>query len=307
MFINFKNVNSYLSSHRLKQINILLLTLFLITPLHKAIAAEIGKFSKKQAIVHLNGDSVEIDQTYFVIDPSSLKKKAKIKIDKIVGDKAKATILKGKVEEGYQLVLQNSKESNQNSEASESHQSLSSKELVNSWGVLGSYIMNSMNAKRTSGGATATSSMTGSTFGLDVFYNFVFASNLSLKFTGSYEQMTVTGSIANPPGCGTSGVSCDANITYLSGYGHANYYLSTGNIRPLVGVGLGFLFPMSKSSSALNTDKIAMSQVVNIALGADIRMSKDTYLPLLLQYNYFAPSDTVSASMIMLKAGWAWE
>lgn len=280
----------------------LLSLIFAFTP--PSLSAEIGKFNKKQAIVLLNGDSVEVGKSYFVIDPSSLKRKAKIQIDKITGDKAKATILKGKVEQGYQLALGSSSDED-SSQDSTSGSSTSS--LQSSWGIMGSYVMNSMSAKRTSGGATATTSMSGSTFGLSAFYNFAFSKNLSLKFSGAYDPLTVTGSIASPPGC-TSGTNCDANITYLSGYGHANYYISTGSkYRPQVGIGLGFLFPMSKSSTALNTDKISMNQVINLALGLDIRMGKGEYLPIAFEYNYFSPSDTVSATMMILKAGWAWD
>nr|HPI40939.1 hypothetical protein [Pseudobdellovibrionaceae bacterium] len=217
-----------------------------ITP---SSAAEIGKSNKKQAIVILNGDTVEVGKKYFVIDPSTLKKRAQIQIDKITGDKARATILKGKVATGYSLVLKNSggaeSEETEDSEESSAEEGTASKRsllgIKNSWGLLGSYIMNSMSAKRTSNGISGVTNMTGSTFGLGAFYNFPFSSNMSLKFSAAYEQMGVTGTIASSPGCASSsGTSCEATITYFSGYGHVNYYFSTGKIRPLMGLGLGF-------------------------------------------------------------------
>lgn len=281
----------------------------------KSQAAEVGKASKTQAIIHLNGDSVEVGKTYFVIDPSTLKKKAQIKILKISGDKAKAAILKGKASQGFQLVLKNStnsknsssEDSSEDSASEDSGSQMSSKTLRSSWGILGSYIMNAMSAKRTASSVTSATNMTGSTFGLGAFYNYAFTSNMSLKFSGAYEQMQATGTIANPPGCGTGGTSCDATITYLSGYGHINYYIAPGAFSPFLGVGFGFLFPMSKSSTALNADKISMNQVINLAVGMDIKMGRDAYLPLIFEYNYFSPSDTVTASMMMLKAGWGWD
>jgi hypothetical protein len=246
---------------------------------------------------------------FFLINPETKKKTGIIKIKKLKGPKALGKILKGHGAEGYTLIAKSSDDPSLNEKLGDKKIDGSIlRSIKNSYGLVGSYIMSSMNAnvayKSGNSSLTTPASMTGSGFALGGFYDTPFNANLSGRGYVALEQFTVEG-VANAAACEGSS-SCNANISYLSFYGLGKYYLSQNRFRQWLGGGMGYLIALSKSSSALNTSQISSNQVFTIAYGLDYQSSRKNYLPVSLEYNLFPDSETVKASQIIIKTGWAW-
>lgn len=150
----------------------------------------------------------------------------------------------------------------------------------------------------------ANASMSGMGFGAGGFYDVPFGDSLAGRIWAGIEQFNVSGDISTAACNGST--TCDAKINYLSVYGLGKWYFMQGQYRSWVGGGAGFLLAVSKSATALNESQISTNQVLTAALGLDWQMSRKNYVPISIEYNMFPDSSTVKATMIVIKAGWAW-
>lgn len=272
-----------------------------------------------RVLVELEGASSSAGEEYFLIDPASTKRRAIIRIRQVKGDQAIAEILKGKAQSGYTLQAKaHSTINNTSARARKADRSFSnpSEDILtasgrfplvpkNSYGVLGSYLSHSMNAKFVaSPGRTASSSLSGSGFGVGGFYDHSLTDKLTGRAHASYEQFNAQGT--TPLADCDGSTTCDVKINYLSVYGLAKYQLTSSKYRMWIGGGVGFLLAMSKSSTVLNASQISTNQVFTAAFGTDVYFNSKNYIPLSLEYNLFPASSTVTASSIILRAGWAW-
>lgn len=281
-------------------------------------AASVSAVKGTKVLINLEGDSASEGEEFYIINPESRKKTAVIRIKQIKGDKALGEILKGRAESGFGLQAKAPTPISADVESSESYSEAPKKRdsgsylrtLKDSYGVVGGYLMNTMTAdvsyKDGFGQSQKTStSMSGSGFGVGGFYDYVLGNDFVGRGYAGVEQFNVSGS-ASAAACSSS-TSCDANINYLSLYGLGKWYpLQSGAYRAWVGGGVGYLLALSKSSSALNQSQISTNQVFTFAVGLDIQRDRKNYIPISVEYNLFPASDTVKASMILIKAGWAW-
>lgn len=296
-----------------------LLGLFIFVFSLSGHAATVTTTKDTRVLIDLEGADTAPGDEYYLIDPATQKKRAIVRITQVKNNKAIANVLRGKGEKGFTLQAKASSMSSpvvdsSPSSGGKSKESFSSRPVPggdwlkiprDSWGVLGEYIMPSMEAtQKLAGGYTNSSSMTGTNFGAGAFYDYVYMSNLIGRGIVALEQFEVTGSSSNPLGC--NGGGCDAKFTYLSFYGVGKYHFTEGKYRGWVGGGVGFLLALSKSSTILNASSVSTNQVLTVGGGVDIQMSRKNYVPVSLEYSLFPPSDTVKAHMIVLKAGWAW-
>ncbi len=295
-------------------------------------AATITQVKNQKALINLDGDEAAEGDEFFLINPAG-KKVAVIRIKQVKNGKALADILKGKADVGFTLRAKASsgagavaasrsaeaEETKPTDTAAPSEEESSRKSnrdtgylrnLKDSYGVLGEYLLNTMSVAVkntvTVPNPTDTVSLKGSSFGAGGFYDYIATSDIAIQVSALLEQVNASGQ-SKILGC-DKGLSydCSVNITYGSFYGMGKYYLTQSRYRIWGGVGGGFLLALSKSATALNESQIATNQIVTVAIGTDIQMSRKNYIPVTLQYNYFPPSDTVKASSIVLKAGWAW-
>lgn len=283
-----------------------------------AFSATVSAVKGQKVLINLDGDSTEEGDEFYLLNPANKKRTAIIRIKQVKGSKALAEVLKGRAEQGYSLQAKAaSKMSADVPPATEGDEAPVSprndmtflRVVKDSYGIMGGYIMNSMNAdvsyKDGFGINHKTStSMSGSGFGVGGFYDYAFNSDLVGRGYAGIEQFNVSGNAAEA-GCAGS-TSCDAKINYLSLYGLLKWYPIQGKYRGWLGGGMGYLLALSKSSSALNESQISTNQVFTFAVGSDIQMSRKNYVPVSIEYNLFPSSDTVKASMILIKAGWAW-
>ncbi|MNJ98547.1 hypothetical protein D3C87_163140 [compost metagenome] len=292
----------------------LLAILIFVLPL-SGWSATVTNTKGQRVLINLDGADSAPGDEYYLLDPATNKKRAIIRITQVKGGKAIGQIVKGKGAIGYTLQAKASSApmsadvSTPGSDSGFSSRPAPSGEYLkivkDSWGVLGEYLMASMDAtQKLSGGMTNSSSMKGSGFGAGAFYDYAYTSNMIGRGIVALEQFSVSGSAGNALGC--SGGGCNADFTYLSLYGVGKYHFMEGKYRPWAGGGVGFLIALSKSSSILNAAQVSTNQTLLVAGGVDIQLSRKNYVPVSLEYTIFPPSDTVKANMIVLKAGWAW-
>lgn len=285
-----------------------------------AHAASVAGVKGQKVLINLEGDSAEVGDEFFLINPANEKRTAIIRIKQVKGGKALAELVRGKAENGYTLRAKAaspmSADYSPTSEEPNTAKAAATggdgylRVLKDSWGVMGGYIMNSMDAEITytipgiGSRDTTSASMSGSGFGAGGFYDYVLTQSLVGRAYAGIEQFNASGT-ASSAGCAGS-TNCDAKINYLSMYGILKWYPLQDKYRMWAGGGMGYLLALSKSSTALNESQISTNQVFTAAIGLDIQRDRKNYIPVSLEYNLFPSSDTVKASMILIKAGWAW-
>lgn len=295
----------------------LLAICLLLTFSSAGFAATVSAVKGQKVLINLDGDTTEVGDEFYLINPETQKRTAIIRIKQVKPGKALGDIQRGKAVSGS--TLQAKAPSSMSADVTPSEPNPSSRGsagaggylrvLKDSWGITGGYLMSTMDADisfRNSLPAVqrTSASMAGSGFGVGGFYDYVLNSSLVGRGHAAIEQFNVTGS-ASAAGCQGS-TNCDAKINYLSLYGLLKWYPLQDKYRIWVGGGMGYLLALSKSSTALNESQISTNQVFTLGGGVDVQMSRKNYVPVSLEYNMFPPSDTVKASMISIKAGWAW-
>lgn len=299
------------------QRNSLLLSLLLLFSTSLAYSATVTQVKGKQVLIDMEGDSASEGDEFFLINPDTEKKVGMVRVKRAKGSKAIAMVIKGRAAEGYTLEANSDDMDEDSEEVVESRSSRKGrgssgagnlKSLKNSFGIMGGYLMNTMNAdvSYNNNGTTTKSSasMTGSGFGFGGFFDFVFSPSIAIHTVAAMEQFSAKGTVTNPACTGTT--ACTADINYLSLYGMGKWYLTQGGFRFWLGGGGGYLLALSKKSTALNENQISSNSVITGAIGGDLQLSKKNYIPISLEMNMFPASETVKASQMAIKFGWAW-
>lgn len=273
-------------------------------------ASVVKQIKGKKVLIDLEGEDADIDQEFYLIDTMSGKKKALIKIKQLKNGRAVAEVIKGKaaVDQGLLPKEARSKKISMDNE-SESRSTTTSKgsyqrRLSNSYGIVGGYLMSAMNAKYSVTSTTGSTNMKGNNFGVGGFYNYLISDNMTLNFLGSYDMFSVSGNASGALCDSGTDTNCKVSISYLSAYGQLRYYLTHKQWRPWVGGGGGFLLKMSHSSNVLKPP--SSNQVFSFAAGVDWQLSRNNYIPISFEYNLYPATATVSANMMVIRAGYAW-
>lgn len=289
-----------MKTHHLKICSSLILIFF-----SAVSSAQIIKTVKDQKVlIELQGAQVEPGQDFFAVDASG-KKKAIVKIKQIKNDKAIGEVIKGKAE--VNLTLQGRKGALPKGDSANASAS-SHRRFKGTWGALGSYGMDKMDAAFATNNVNYTASMQGTGFGAFGFYEIPMSPEFILRATAGIEQFVATSSVSAADGTGvcSNGTTsnCNVNIMYLSGYGTARYNLINGSTKLWVGAGLGYLFAASSSSTVLKTDGLS-TYVIVPSLGVDIPFKKN-FIPVVLDYVMFPDSSTVKANAVTIRFGYGW-
>jgi hypothetical protein len=279
-----------------------------------SLAAKIAQVKDKKVLITLEGESTAVGNTFFAMNAQG-KKVAIIKITQVKGDKALGEISQGSARPGYLIAPRtpggggSSGTASAGSSDSYYDRKLSQRDHNgNSWGVVGGYLMNTMTATFVSGtpitSTRITANMTGSGFGALGYYDYLFSPTIALRGMTGVEQYKVSGSIATADCAATT--TCMVDLNYMSFYGYGRWIFLPGKYKSWVGGGFGYLYAIGKSSTVLRQDQISANQIFVFSLGTDIRLSAKNYIPVTLEYGLFPSSDSVKASIIYLRAGYAW-
>lgn len=283
-----------------------------------SLAMSVTQVKDTRLLIDLQGESASVDSEFYVINAQG-KKVAIVHVRQVKGGKAIADIVKGTAKPGYTLQPRTGGGSSSagGSSASSSDDSYYEKKLSqrarsgNSIGVVGDYLMNSMsanfNAGPSFGSYPVTSAMSGSGLGVLGYFNYTYSPSITLKGMAGMEQYNVSGSTSTGTADCSGTLTCNVKLTYLSfyGYGVWNYY-NAAKMRAWLGLGGGYLYAASKSSTVLNQSALTANQIFVFAAGTDIRMTPKMYIPISVEYGMFPPSSTVKASIIYLRAGLGW-
>jgi hypothetical protein len=275
------------------------MTIFLLTP--AAFAIKTLSVKSDKVLLDLEGESITEGTRLFAVG-SNGKKKALLEVTKVKGNKAIASIMKGKVDMADSYTVGAAGPSSTASETSSTR--MGKNHQKGAWGVLGGYNMNSMTVKAQDSSNVA---MTGSSFSLYGFYQMPLEGSIGVRGLAGYENITAAGTTANSANC-TNSTACNVNISYLGLGALVNYtFYQNKKFDLWVGGGLSFLFAMSKSSNILDTSKVSMNQTVLGSLGFDYKLSKENFIPVNLDYSWYPSTNTSSASQIVLRAGYGWD
>ncbi len=272
-----------------------------------ALAAQITKVSGSSALIELQGEPAMVGDTYFALDASG-KKKAILKISKLKGDKAIAKIGKGKVESGMTSQKRAGGSSGSSgsgtSTASSGGGASTSRAFIG--GMLG-FAMDSMTAavnNRTTNAKIGDADMKGNGFSGKAMFDYEVFDQIWFRGMAGVEQFSVAGSL-NTNNTAAFCTSCSVNITYLSFDFIGRYVFSKSTFRPWVGFGVSLLFPATKESNALNSSSIGTTNVLAPQGGFDYFISRNSYIPVSIEYGILPKSATVDASWIAIRAGYA--
>ncbi|RYZ72011.1 MAG: hypothetical protein EOP09_03830 [Proteobacteria bacterium] len=290
-----------------------LFVFFVLVCSGSAYAAKVTQVKNKKVMISLDGTSASNGSEFFVLNASG-KKVAIVRVTQVKGGKAIADITKGTAQAGYSLQAKGGGGGSSSSSSSGSGDSYYDRKLNNrantgnSFGLVGGYLMNSMTATFPGGPQGATykvnASMSGSGFGALGYYDYAMSPRFSLRGMGGLEQYNVAGSIATAD-CNLT-TSCSVNLTYLSLYGYGRFNVTTSGNKFWLGGGYGYLYAMSKASNVLKADQITANQIFVLAAGMDFRLSAKTFIPVSLEYGLYPTSDSVKATIMYLRAGYAW-
>ena len=281
---------------------ILSLILVLSLPFSSAWAAEVSKVKGQAVLIDLKGMSASAGDTLYAINGEG-KKKAILIVSKIKGEKAIARISKGRAEAGMEVIAKAANTSKSTPESTESRDANSQSAKRSYWGALLGFAMDNMTVdlKTAAGASRGSESMSGTAFSAKLLFDYRVFQQIWFRGTTGLESFSATGGSK----CTESETAaCDVNIYYLSFDGIGRYMFSeTGAFRPLVGGGFGLMFPMTKKSSALDSDSISNTSVMVAAAGLDWALPSGTYFPVSIEYAMLPSSEDVKGNWIAVRAG----
>lgn len=268
----------------------------LIACMHSTSNAAVVKRVKGQSVlVDLESDTAQEGDTYFLIDEDG-KKKAIVKISKVKETQAIAKVMKGKPAEGMTLLFRPKKEASgekayQGPTQSRAHM-----------GALFGFSMADMTVKVNNGTTITNENLKGPSFSGLAFFDYAFWEKIGIRSSIGVQQFNATGD--KKCGANLANQTCDANILYANLNFMGRFVFSSGEFRPWIGAGAGFLFPLSKSSTALTTSSITNTSIGFGGAGFDWFLSPTDFIPLSVEYGMLPSSSDVSANLISIRLGY---
>jgi hypothetical protein len=291
------------------------LGLFVITQIffiELLFAARVIQAKDKRILIQLEStESISIGQKIFLVSKDD-KKVAAATVVQVKNNRAIAEISKG-ASAGNEYVeltdygMTPEKEAlNHYSKTLTTSHRLSSLRIA----VTGIISMNNMATKQSDAVSptpnTETVNMTGLSFGLGATADYNYNPWLVLRGTLGYEPFNASGSSQFVVCNNLSSRDCSATLGYLSAGGFARYDYIKAKTTYWVGAGLVIKHPLSKTTTALRSDDIRTTSTIALTTGADIHRTDKTYIPVALEYQMFQSSETVSANLILIRAGYGW-
>lgn len=283
---------------------IIFFALFLLLLTHSAMAAKVTIVKNNKVMLALEGESLAPGAQLYIINEQG-KKVAIVQLTQVKGDKAVGQILKGSAKVGHTTQAKGGTTAAAGAAGTEDYYNNKLNQRAhtgNSYGIVGGYLMNNM----TINASGLNTTMSGSGFGALGYFDYALSSSFVGRAMVGMEQYAVAGSntATSPVNCTAD---CDVKLTYLSMYGYARWNFLQGNYKSWLGGGVGYLYPTGKASTAFkNSSQLQANQIFVLSAGMDIRLSAKTYIPVSLEYGLFPSSPTVTANIIFLRAGYAW-
>jgi hypothetical protein len=278
-----------------------------------AFAVSIQQSKGNRILLSLDGDKLSVGQTITLKDADD-KTVATAVVTQVKGGKAIATIKSGKVDGSETVSLGESSDDGAEENISPDSFTKKTKSVyrLNSTKVSGLLTIgiNQMNTKQSDGQTptpnTEDVALKGNSFGLTGAIDYPFNNWLILRGTLGYEPLVAKGTSTLLACNNLTSTDCNANINYLSAGGYARFNLTKSRFQAWVAAGGTGKFPISKTTTALRSDDIKMTMTFALGGGFDYYLSNKTFIPASLEYQLFQSSETVSANIILIRAGYGW-
>lgn len=149
--------------------------------------------------------------------------------------------------------------------------------------------------------SSTTSSATGMGYGAFLLGDLRIPWNINLNGHAGLKMLNATGKMGDE--------NANLIITYLSLGGLTQYLIPIGKNQLSFGLGASYLIPMSKSSKKLlDVKNISSTNTYDLAVGYNIKLKKNRWLPIVLEYGMFPDSkssdESVTANWIHLRIGY---
>lgn len=303
----------------MKNFNLItLITIFILSTGSQVFAASILQSKNNKVLLSLDGDKVSVGQTITFKDADD-KVVATAVVTQAKGGKAIVSIKKGKVDGSETVVVEGGEEGGDSAEAEDDKVSPNSYSKqargvyrLNSTKVAAVLTagMNNMTTKQSDGTNptpnTEDVALKGSSVGLTGTMDYPFNNWLILRGTLGYEPYNVTGSSTFLSCDNLTSRDCNAMINYLSAGGYARFNFTKSRAQVWGALGATAKFPMSKTTTALRSEDIKMTMTFGGALGLDFFISNKSFIPVSAEMQMFQSSETVTASLILLRVGYGW-
>lgn len=273
-----------------------------------SFAAQVVKVKGKSALINLQGQAVSAGDRFFATENG--KNKALLQIAKVSGDKAIAKVLKGTANPGQSLAPASGGGGGSSRPArAERSNGIRSTDVSGKsrsyWGLMLGYAMDTMNVnvkKYTDGSAFGTAALSGTGFAVKGLFDYEIFPQVWFRGLVGVDMFNVSGDSK----CGVNNAqTCDAKLMYGAADFIGRYVFTAGNFRPWLGLGIGLLFPASKSATALDASSIGTTNVILPTAGFDFFISPTMYIPVSVEYGLLPKSDEVDAHWIAVHAGLA--
>ena len=279
-------------------------------------AGDITQVKNGKALLNLDAGEGQVGSEFFAVD-SAGKKKAILRIKQVKGNKAIADVLKGTAESGMTLKARaaggaTSSGGTGAATGGDDHaarpKGFMSGMLKHGTaaGFMAGMAQNTMSLTAKGSGISEDISLAGNSFNIVGMYDYDLTSLFTLDIKAGLETFTTKGTAKNAVVCNNS-TSCEVGFNYLSAEGNIHVNVVNGKTRVWVSGGLAFLVAMSKNSTVSNLDTSnSTNQMLLLGLGADIGLSKGSFVPVSFEYGLFPGSTSVKATSMILRAGYGW-
>jgi len=170
---------------------------------------------------------------------------------------------------------------------------------MEAWGYYGGFSQNSMSVHLTN---STTLDLSGQSWNLGAFSERALTQSVRLLVRAGYEGLQGEGNL-NSNVCG--GV-CKVDIGALAAEALAKYSFPKEKYTWWVGGGLGFLFPISKSSNVLDTGKLSLTEKILVGGGLDWHPTPKNFIPLQVEYALHPSNEIVTTKQLILRLGYGY-
>lgn len=247
-------------------------------------ANQISKVSGAKALIDVSDLDLKSGQEVYAVDEGG-KKKALLRIDKIRGARATANIIKGKAKSGFYIEAKSAGSAGPKSSSYSRRRSSTDSRL----GLLMGLTQNTMSVKL----SAATYNLAGSAFAVAGFWDIPLSEGMFARGKAGIKQFS------------TESGAIKAEFQYLGLEGSLNFKLGS---TFWLGGGGAFLFSLAKASSVPGLDiSAATNSFFFGGLGANLRIGESSVIPVSIDYAMYPSGTGVSASAILLRAGYAFD
>lgn len=287
-------------------------------------AARVLKVKGKAVLIDNDGSNISKGELYYTMNMNN-KKIGIIRIMKTKQGKSIAKLLKGKAQPNSPLMKRPTSKAQKKkkkkpqapklySRSKSENKRKSTKRTSNKTGKMGfgfnlGYNSNSSEVSfldEGTGELVRQDSYTGTSISYELFFDYQVFSKVNLRGTLGMHNFSAEDSANtqcldadNQPGA-----ACIVDLSYINIDLWARYFLTQSWHNVWLGAGLGILLsPSENSTTAINTEDVGATTLIQIGGGADIDISDKLYLPLTVEYGLYPSSDTVDMSSISFYFG----